>query len=77
LRGANPNIKDNKGRIPLDLVKDVRDKGFVDDLERMLSNSGSGSLTECLMLRAPSRPVNQNNKTLIMFCLLFIAVYIL
>jgi len=39
LRGARTNIKDNKGKIPIDYVKDIRNADLQIELLRMLVSS--------------------------------------
>lgn len=36
IRGARKDIRDNKGRLPSDLIKEVRNKDLAEELTRML-----------------------------------------
>jgi len=35
IRGARTDIRDNKGRLPRDLIKDIRNRDLVNELHRM------------------------------------------
>ncbi|CDW88669.1 dhhc zinc finger domain containing protein [Stylonychia lemnae] len=68
LKGAQVNIKDKKGKLAIDYVKDVKSSEMQIELYRMLRPQ---SRIRCLMFKAPVRPSSKNYITLIIYFILF------
>ena len=73
VRGADKNVADNTGKIPSDLIADVKSPDLTRELTRMLGTPGA---FDCLMLSTQTRYIKRSPITMIVYCLLFIYVLI-
>ena len=69
LRGAERDIKDKNGKIPIELTNTVTEDNLRQELERMLGPPGK---LECLMLTPPIRLTHQNSCTMITYICIFV-----
>ena len=63
MKGANPNIKDNKGNRPIDYIATLEDGDFNADLTMLLKEN---SLPSCIS-DGPLRKVTPSKKTAILY----------
>ena len=68
VRGAEKTIADKQGKIPADLVKDVKNSEVARELNKMLGRPGA---FDCLMLSTQTRYIKRSSKNMMMFCFLF------
>jgi hypothetical protein len=62
------------GRTPADLVSEIRNEDYANDVRRMLSPPGA---LDCLMLSPPTRLVRKKPTNLYVFALLFLAMILI
>ena len=74
LRGASKTIKDKNGLIPMDLVEEIKNQDFSNDVTRMLSKPGA---LDCLMLSPPTRLVRKKATNLVIFLILFLGIILI
>ena len=74
LRGASKTIEEKMGRIPIDLVSEIRNQDFANDVRRMLSPPKA---LDCLMLSPPTRLVRKKVTNLVVFAVLFFSVILI
>jgi len=75
LRGAEKDIKDKNGKIPIELSRNATEENLRLELEGMMGPPGK---LECLMLTPPTRLTNKNPCTMIIYiCVFFVSHAIL
>ena len=71
LRGAATNIRNNKGELPMDLVKNIESRKMARDVEKMLGPPGT---FDFLMLSTPTRKMKRNSYVLIFQTILVVLI---
>jgi len=72
IRGAPRNIKDGKGRLPIDLVEDITSLSLKQSLIEDLVEPRT---IECLMIKTPLKKVSQTYTTVVFMWFLMLLVY--
>lgn len=72
IRGAPRNIKDERGRIPADLISDLSSVSMKQTLIEDLDNPRT---IDCLMIKTPLKKVNKTFTTVFFMWFLMSAVY--
>lgn len=73
IRGAPRNVRDNKGRLPADLIGDLSSMSMRQQLIEELDNPRT---VDCLMIKTPLKKVNKSYTTVYFMWLLMGLVYI-
>ena len=74
MRGAPRNVKDNKGRLPADLISDLSSASMRQQLIEELDNPRT---VDCLMIKTPLKRVPKSFTTVLFMWFLMSAVYVL
>ncbi len=72
IRGAPRNVRDNKGRLPADLIGDLSSMSMRQQLIEELDNPRT---VDCLMIKTPLKKVNKSFTTVYFMWLLMGLVY--
>lgn len=73
IRGAPRNMKDHKGRMPIDLVQDITSLSLK---QTLLEDLVEPRTIECLMIKTPLKKVNKSYTTILFMWFLMFIVYI-
>jgi len=71
IRGASTTIRNKAGQTAMELAEEIKAPNLKRDVVKMLGPPGS---LDCLMLSTPTRKVNRQSTTLILFAALFFIV---
>lgn len=73
IKGANRNIKDNQGNLPIDYIHELEDEDKALELEKMLKRK---SCCSCLMLKTPLKKIKRSRCNVTMYILLVVITYL-
>jgi len=76
MRGADKTIKDNKGKMPVDLIDDLKNAhiGLRNELRNALVSKGK---CECLMLTNTLKKTEKSSTMPVLSMISFISIYII
>ncbi len=72
IRGAPRNIKDFKGKLPIDLTEDITSLSLK---QQLLEDLVEPKTIECLMIKTPLKKVNKSFTTVVFMWFLMFVVY--
>lgn len=72
IRGAPRNVKDFKGKLPIDLTEDITSLSL---RQQLLEDLVEPKTIECLMIKTPLKKVNKSFTTVVFMWFLMFVVY--
>ena len=72
IRGAPRNVKDFKGKLPIDLTEDITSLSLK---QQLLEDLVEPKTIECLMIKTPLKKVNKSITTVVFMWFLMFVVY--